>query len=142
MSGGMIALVLVALGLVALGLQVLSRHMQRSSVDARRADPLIDVSRTKSANVRPAELHQLIDIVSNSLISEASRRSELQPILDSLGAGAPKTVKAGGRLRTRTKSHRTHQIEAAIAELEARWLSADADDRSPSAGQPPARLDR
>lgn len=128
MSGGLIILVLIAVALVALGLQVLSRHMQRSSVDARRADPLIDVSRTTSMNVRPAELHQLVDIVSNSLISEASRRTELQPILDSLGAAAPKTIKAGGRLRSRTKSHRTHQIEAAIAELEDRWLSDEADD--------------
>ncbi len=122
MSGGLVILVIVALGFVAFGLQVLSRHVQRYPVDVRRADPLIDVSRSKAVNVRPAELHQFIGIVSNSMISDASKRTELQPILDSLGAAAPPRVGKKRRMPTRAKGRRANDIERAISELEDVWL--------------------
>ncbi len=122
MSGGLVVLVVVALGFVALGLQVLSRRIQRYPMDVRRADPLIDVSRTKTLNVRPAELHQLIGVVSNSMISEASQRNELQPILDSLGASAPPRRGGKSRIRARAKGKRAQGIEQAISDLEELWL--------------------
>lgn len=129
MSGWVVVLVVLAIGFVAIGLQVLSRDIQRSPVDVRRPDPLIDVTRSKSVSVRPAELHHLVDIVSNALLSDAYARAELQPVLDELavGDGPPPTITP-----SRRRSKRTDQIEAVVAELERVWVVSH--DRSSQTG--------
>lgn len=124
MSGLLVAAVVAAILFVALGLQVLSRQIQRSPIDVRKPDPLIDVTTTKSVTVRPAELHQLIGIVSNSLISDASYRSELQPILHELGA---RTTQAGSKGKRRGRNRRWQRIDQSVSELERHWGLAEDD---------------
>ncbi len=119
MSGPLVVLVVVAIGFVALGLQVLSRELQRYPVDVRRPDPLIDVSRSTSMSLRPAELHHLTGIVADAILSDASAQAGLQPILDDLGAAAPSAPRPPAPLRRR--STRAQAIDRAIGELEARW---------------------
>ncbi|MGB5757339.1 MAG: hypothetical protein WBM50_10520 [Acidimicrobiales bacterium] len=126
MSGLLVVAVVAATLFVALGLQVLSRQVKRSPIDVRKPDPLIDVTTTKSITVRPAELHQLIGIVSNSLISDASYRSELQPILHELGA---RNTQAEAKGRRRGRNRRWQRIDQSVSELERQWGLAG-DDRS------------
>ncbi len=118
MSGVLVVAVVASVLFVAFGLQVLSRQIAGAPIDVRKPDPLIDVTTTKSVTVRPAELHQLIGIVSDSLLSDASYRTELQPILRDLGAGsAPPDAKANRRGRNR----RWQRIDRSVRELEQRW---------------------
>ncbi len=125
MNGIMVGLIVVAALFVAFGLQVLSRHIQRFPVDVRRPDPLIDVSSSKAVTVRPAELHQLIGIISNSLISDASTRTELQPLLDELGATGRHSP---GRSNRRGRGKRWQRIDDSVRELEL-LFELDPDDR-------------
>lgn len=117
MSGWIVLAIVVAIGFVAYGLQALSRQLQRQPVDIRRPDPLIDVSGHKAVTMRPSELHQLVGIVANAMISDAAARADLQPVLDELGAGPV----AGETERRRGRRRRSDRIEVAIAELERRW---------------------
>lgn len=135
MSGFLVSAIVIAIGFVALGLQILSRQIQRTPVDVRRPDPLIDVSSAKSVTVRPAELHQLVLVISNAIISDASARTELQPMLDELSRGRPGSRSGGaGRGRDRTggrgRGSRHRRIEQSIAELERQWGLADDTDRA------------
>ncbi|MGI9597737.1 MAG: hypothetical protein ACR2QK_16355 [Acidimicrobiales bacterium] len=127
MSAFIVILIVAAILFVAFGLQVLSRQVQRFPVDVRRPDPLIDVTSTKAVTVRPAELHQLMGIVSNSLISDAAARSELQPILDGLGADADLRGRSG-----RGRNRRRQRIDRSISELETLWGIADVDQDEPN----------
>ncbi len=119
--GGVVAAIVV----VALALQVLARTLQGLPLDQRRADPLIDVSRRATGSMRPAELHQLTMIVANSILSDASYRTELQPILDQLEQGPgvgpdPGPADVGDRRRPGGRNRRSDRIEQAIADLERR----------------------
>ena len=98
-------------------------------VDVQRPDPLIEINTSKSVTLRPAELHQLTGIVANALVSDASFRAELQPVLQELGWAGSGGSPAGRRGRNR----RTDRIDAAVGELEAAWLVGDGEDR---AGRP------
>lgn len=123
MSPIVVAGVVAAVAVVAVALQVLSRHLKDLPLDQRRADPLIDVSSRVTGSMRPAELHQLTGVVSNSVLSEASYRTELQPILDQLAAGAPHKAPpddetGAARRRPGGRSRRSDRIEQAIADLE------------------------
>lgn len=125
MSGIVVIGLVAAVAVIAFALQVLSRHLQGLPLDQRRADPLIDVSSRVTGSMRPAELHQLTGIVSNAVLSDASYRTELQPILDQLDAGAPRPAGTGdqadpARRRPGGRSRRSDRIEQAIAELERR----------------------
>lgn len=113
MSGLIVVGLVAAVAFVALALQILSRQLQRDPMDVRRAEPLIDVSTEASGSVLPAELAQLRGIVANAIVSDAAYRTELQPILDQLGAGG--MVEPTGRGRGR----RSDRIERTISELEA-----------------------
>lgn len=129
MNGLMIILIVCSVVFVAFGLQLLSRQIQRFPVDVRRPDPLIDVTSTKSVTVRPAELHQLIGIISDSLISDASARSELQPILNELGATGSSV---GGQRAGRGRNKRWQRIDRSLAELEQIWGLDDQSTDDPS----------
>lgn len=122
MSTPILLLVVAATAFIAFGLQVLSRQIQRNPVDGRRPDPLIDTARTTSVTLRPAELHRLVGMIGDARLSEASYRSDLQPLLDQLGSVE---VPGAGRSLVerigRGRSERLRRIDRAIAELEAHW---------------------
>lgn len=136
--------IVAAVALVALSLQVLARQLRSLPLDQRRADPLIDVSSRATGSMRPAELHQLTTIVANAVLSDASNRTELQPILDGLEDGAPPRPSTSGsatgrsdqperesaRRRPGGRSRRSDRIDQAIAALERRWGVAGADRSS------------
>lgn len=126
MSGELSIFVVIAIVVVAIGLQIIARQLQRYPAYSSRADPLIEVTRSKSVNARPAELHQLVGVIAKSLLSDASERAELQPILDELhntGPGSPASTGDSNTRRRGLKSRgkRARRIEEAIAELESDW---------------------
>ena len=127
MSPAVVAGIVVAVVLVALALQVLARQIQRLPLDQRRADPLIDISSVSSGATRPAELHQLTTMVANAMLSDASFRNELGPLVDELRADRPNgTTPPAGR-RPGGRSRRSDRIETIISDLEAHWGLADPD---------------
>ena len=123
MSGIVVVGLVAAVAFVALALQVFSRQLHRLPMDVRRAEPLIDVSSTMTGSVLPAEYLQLRTIVANAILSEASYRTELQPLLDQLGASG--VVEPAGRGRSR----RSERIDRAVAELERRSSAASGQSK-------------
>ncbi len=138
MSALVIAGITAAVVAVALALQVLARVIQGLPLDQRRADPLIDVSARAEGSMRPAELHQLTTIVANSVLSDASYRNELEPLLDELGASAKGPVRNRDRLRgvPGGRSRRSDRLVEAIADLEARWGLGDDTEPGPGPSRP------
>lgn len=135
--------ILITVAVIALAgaMQLLSIRLRERPLDLRRSDPLIDVRTMSVATVRPAELHRLTTVVANAVVSDASYRSELQPILDELTGAAPpdhghRTGRPGRGDRVaiprRGRSRRSDRVESAIADLERRWgLAGDGDAAPP-----------
>lgn len=132
----MLALVLLALVVTAVGLQVVSRIVQRYSLDARRPDPLIEVTGTKRYAARPPELERLTGIVADSLSSERIAQSHLGPLLESLEADAPRSSRSpspGGDRSADGSSRqlrKRYQLDQRLDELEAAWGIVDTEGRA------------
>ena len=123
----MLALVLVAVGVTAVGLQIVSRLVQRYSIDARRPDPLIDISGSRRYAARPPELERLTGILADSLSSDRIAASHLRPLLESLAADAPRSSRTRGGSTDRSadgsprRLRKRYLLDQRLDELEEAW---------------------
>jgi len=113
-----VALVMVAVGILAFGTQVIARYVQRFGTDLRSAGALVELHRSEVPTIQPADIDRLEGVVSDGLLSESHLRRDLLPMLESLGARAPRgavSIESPGRLGKAAWLSRT------LEELEDAW---------------------